>query len=259
MREGEETADQRERDDAGDRDDEYEVAELGRRGTETEPHPRPPSAGRRRGRRFALTGIIVAAALAVVALNTLSAVRGSVARTAVPTLHPTATRDPTFAVVGSAALGPAPSTCGSGLPTSQQPLDIAPGRFGPVIGQAPVWVGTFNGPPATLHMRSYEVQLERTQYGWSKPMYIAVQPPFASDVTLRATALSDGSKLWFQDDPQRPAVSTLVLHPQVFGAVEGQSIWVLLGFTLYIPAAGCYLFDVRWGGGGWLLPFAAGD
>jgi hypothetical protein len=244
------------RGDAPSNDDEYEVGDLDPLGNASAPAPweRGPRPLRARMSWLLLTAVIVVLALEIVAAQIMPLLRSKLqAITSPPTA--TVTLDPSIGLIGTSLLAAAPTNC----PVGQAPQNIAPEMFGPVVGQAPVWVGTFEGPPTTLRVRSYQVHLQMTPYGWPKPLFVVLSPPLAGNVVLSATNLSNGKALWLTDGLHDQPTTSAVISAQGFGTGAQQPRWIVWGITLYIPTAGCYMLDARWRGGAWQVPFAAGN
>jgi hypothetical protein len=259
-----EPSDSRPPDDASstsDDDPAYEISPLTSPSVASEPRVGPlpwlPVSRRARARRVLLTSAFVAVALAIVGAQMLPALQALISgRAAIPTAveRPTATLDPLFGLVGISDLAPPPTNC----PTGQTPQNIAPGIIGPVIGASPVWVGTFEGPPTTLHVRSFQVHLIKTVHGWTMPMFLVLRSPFTGPVTLTGTNLRDDSPLWLSGSQQTEPATSLDVTVKIFNDLSGSSQLLVWGITLYIPSADCYMLDARWQGGEWRVPFAAG-
>jgi hypothetical protein len=237
-------------------DDEYEVGDLDSLGSAAPPVAAPweraPRPLRAQLPRLLLTVAIVALALGIITAQIVPLLR---AKLQAGTSPPTATLNPSIGLIGTSPLAAAPTNC----PAGQAPQNIAPEMFGPAVGRAPVWVGTFEGPPTTLRVRSYQVRLQMTPYGWPKQLFVVLLPPLAGDVRLSATNLSNGSALWLTDGLHIQPTTSAVISAQGFGAGAQQPRWIVWGITLYIPTAGCYMLDARWRGGEWQVPFAAGN
>ena len=139
-------------DDAPSNDDEYDVGDSDPLGNPSAPGAAPWERGPRPLRahmpQLLLTAAIVALALGIIAAQIMPLLRSKLQAVTSP---PTATLNPSIGLVGTSPLAAAPTTC----PAGQAPQNIAPEMFGPAVGQAPVWVGTFEGPPTTLRVRSY--------------------------------------------------------------------------------------------------------
>ncbi|HEY7984739.1 MAG TPA: hypothetical protein VID73_11260 [Ktedonobacterales bacterium] len=171
---------------------------------------------------------------------------------------------------GTPALGPAPASCGA------EPPPLTPGGpplWGEAIGRAPVLLGGFIGPYATMPLgpaastMAYGWKAPHTQYGWPAPIGLvlrAANPP--GPVTLAGWDVRTGHPLWFgfitagQWGPPARVVPSITLdpaHPAVpAGGWTGEErFWY--GYA-FLPGAGCYVLSATWPGGAWRATVSAG-
>jgi hypothetical protein len=269
-------------------EDELEVTDL---------HPcrrryggvRPPRPNARTWRRLAL-GVSLLLLLAVL-LSSLPHVYdalGGLARapaspTAAPTAAPLALPPPAATAVvtlatptalpggpGVPALGPAPASCAGQPPALTQ---VGPPAANSAVGRAPVWVGGFTGPYATLRLgptaSAFGWAAPYTRYGWPAPIYLVLQSQsgLAGPVTLAGWDPRDGHPLWFGfveagvwGAPTQvvPAFTLDPAHPSipVGGADTTGTFWY--GYA-FLPSAGCYMLAASWPGGTWQVTVSAGQ
>jgi len=222
--------------------------------------------------------------LIIVVLASLSS-GGGVSGLAGSSASPTATQTvgPTLAVPpqlaptvvpnSSAALavGPAPARCGQDTPGLTADGNLS---MGMAIGTAPVLVGGFAGPPATLPVGpAASARLNfpgwtqpYTRYGWPALIDLILHTGISGPVALTGRDLQTGYPLWFgfvvpgvAGAPQQ-VTRTLQLnpaHPDVpaGGETGEEEFW--FGYA-FLPGAGCYTLTASWPGGSWLLTVSAG-
>jgi hypothetical protein len=172
---------------------------------------------------------------------------------------------------GVPALGPAPASC-EGLEPAL--THVGPPQAIGAVGHAPVWVGGFTGPYATLRLGSaasanaFGWASSYTQYGWPAPIYLVLQLQLglAGPVTLSGWDPRDGHPLYFGfvqagvwGAPTQlvPAFTVDPMHPSVpaGGTDETGSFWY--GY-IFLPRAGCYRLAATWPGGMWQVTVSAG-
>lgn len=177
--------------------------------------------------------------------------------TKTPTLPPVATQPdllPTLIPSQAAPhLGAVPTNC----PLGPHEVSPDPQQFGPGIGSSPVWAIGIGGQHATLHLGA-DGGGEYTSAGWVWKVLWVVSARFPQTITLQGKALHGNMPLLFQlGDNYLTAMP--VLDPRHPGTITGQDAgWSEFPSYLYVPAAGCYVLEAHWKGGGWMIPFAAG-
>jgi hypothetical protein len=129
----------------------------------------------------------------------------------------------------------APLHCAQG----PAPKVIAP-YWGPASGASPLWIIGFDGQRATMQLaRAKETD------GYVAKVIFAVEPGFATSITVAGKNLADNTPIRFQVGSSA-ATPTLVLdpaHPAISG-LHGQ--WVEWPTSLYLPRAGCYALTATW-------------
>jgi hypothetical protein len=173
-------------------------------------------------------------------------------------------------VSGVPALGPAPASCG-GMPPAL--TEAGPPHWGWAIGHAPVLLGGFIGPYATLPLgpaasaMAYGWAAPYTPYGWPAPIGLVLRSGFSGGtVTLSGWDPRTGHPLWFGfvtagewGAPSHvvPAFTLDPAHPSVpvGGSAVGETFWY--GYA-FLPRAGCYTFAADWPGGGWRVTVSSG-
>jgi hypothetical protein len=241
------------------------------------------SPGRRGRFRFAGTALgalalvaVVAGAFALVQGGASGGDLGGAGTTPVGSRPATATRPttsptpvpyptPTLGRGTPTALGPAPAAC---TPPAPAPRTLAYSSI-TGIGGAPIWVASFDGPKASVHLGAGD--LEHGRYGWLRPIFFAVEPGFTAPVVVRGMRLADGAPLWLgvlgpgQKYSEATPTVAVVLDPRQPGLPRydsdsrlGDEAWGMWSAALYLPAAGCYALEAQWPGGSWRLTFAVG-
>jgi hypothetical protein len=169
---------------------------------------------------------------------------------------------------GVPALGAAPASCGEPPPTL---TSAGPPPYR-AVGRAPLWVGGFSGPYATLRLgpaasaNAYGWAAPYTRYGWPAPILLVVPSSFAEPVTLSGWDLRDGHPLWFGVveagvwGPPTQVVPNFTLDPWHLSIPEGGdddtgAFWY--GYA-FLPRAGCYALAATWAGGSWQVTVSAG-
>lgn len=174
------------------------------------------------------------------------------------TLQPVATQPYPFpTLIPSQAaphLGAVPTNCPAGpRPTSPDPQQFT--NTG--IGSSPVWAMGFGGQHATIHLAA-SGGTTYTSTGWQWKILWAVKASFPQTITLQGKALQGNTPLLFQIG-ENNIIPMPILDPRHPGTITGQDAgWSAFPSYLYIPAAGCYVLEAHWQGGGWMIPFAAG-
>jgi predicted small lipoprotein YifL len=149
-------------------------------------------------------------------------------------------------------LGAVPTNC----PVGPHPVSPDPQQFGPGIGSSPVWALGFAEQHATLHLDVDGGQY--TSAGWQRKILWVVHARFPQTITLQGKALHGNASLLFQLGDNNITAMPL-LDPRHPGTITGQDAgWSEFPSYLYVPAAGCYVLEAHWHGGGWTIPFAAG-
>jgi hypothetical protein len=270
-------------------EDELEVTDL---------HPRrvrhgsvrPPRPSARTRRRLAL-GMSLLALLAVL-LSSLPLVhdalrglaRATVSPAAAPTAAPLVLPPPAATAVetlatptavaggpGVPTLGPAPASCAGAPPALTH---VGPPQAASAVGRAPVWVGGFTGPDATLRLgpaasaNAFGWAAPYTQYGWPAPIYLVLQLQLgvAGPVTISGWDPRDGHPLWFgfiQAGVWRapthvtPAFTVDPMRPSIPAGGEDDTGAFWYGYA-FLPSAGCYTLAATWPGGTWQVMVSAG-
>jgi hypothetical protein len=142
----------------------------------------------------------------------------------------------------------------------------------PAVGAAPVWVGGFAGPYATLRLgqaasaNAYSWAAPYARYGWPAPIGPLLQPSFDKPITLTGWNPRDGQPLWFGFivpgvwGAPAQIVPTFALDPTdpavpVGGWASTSTFWY--GYA-FLPGAGCYALAASWPDGGWKVMVSAG-
>jgi hypothetical protein len=182
-----------------------------------------------------------------------------------PLAAPTAL--PAVAVVSG--LGLAPAACGAERPT------LTPGGppfWGGAIGRAPVLLGGFIGPYATMPLgpaasgMAYDWAAPYSSYGWPAPIGLILQTGATGPVTLAGWDMRTGYPLWFgfitagEWGAPRQVLPVFALDPAhpsvpVGGWTDAERFWY--GYA-FLPGAGCYTLAASWPGGGWQVIVSAG-
>jgi hypothetical protein len=149
-------------------------------------------------------------------------------------------------------LGSVPTNC----PLGPRQVSPDPQQFGPGVGSYPVWAIGIGGQHATIHLGVDGGQY--TSAGWQWKVLWAVKASFPQTITLQGKALHGNTPLLFQLGDNN-LTSMPLLDPRHPGTPTGQDAgWSEFPSYLYVPAAGCYVLEAHWQGGGWSIPFAAG-
>ncbi|HKT38607.1 MAG TPA: hypothetical protein VJR48_09560, partial [Ktedonobacterales bacterium] len=157
-----------------------------------------------------------------------------------PTATSTATPAPTAVV-----LGHAPTDCPPGNPIEKFSSGFGPGMN---LGGQHIWLVGFNGPGPALHA-SGGVQL--TPYGWPYYLMLVAAPDVTKQIVLvaggRNTVSGDvGGGVRFSIDGLDHAESPLILNPTL--TPPGSDGWRAWHLYIFVPAAGCYLLGLEYGG-----------
>jgi hypothetical protein len=171
---------------------------------------------------------------------------------------------------GMPVLAPAPARCGGEPPALTAG---GPPHWGQAIGRAPVLLGGFIGPYATMPLgpaasaMAYGWTAPYTPFGWPAPIGLVLRAGFGGgSVTLSGWDPRTGYPLWFGfitarewGAPQHvvPAFTLDPAHPSVpaGGWTAGETFWY--GYA-FLPGAGCYTLAAAWPGGGWQVTISAG-
>ena len=264
-------------------DDELEITDLRLPQLPAGSPTRLPSFSTRAWQRV-VVGLSLVLLVTILLANLLSgggAVRG-LSRTAA---SPTATQmaGPTQAVSSqlaptvvpnssaSLAVGPAPARC-----SQDSPVLTADGNpsVGMAIGKAPVLVGGFVGPSATLLVGpAASARLNfpgwtepYTRYGWPALIDLILHTGITGPVALLGKDVQTGYPLWFGfvvagvgGAPQQvaPTLGLDPAHPAIPAGGEAgmEDFW--FGYA-FLPGAGCYTLDASWPGGSWHVTISAG-
>ncbi len=279
---------------AGRDEDELEISDLRlRRACERRRHARRPRPTARVWQWLAL-GLSLVLLVGVLLGGTLSgaALRGLVGAPASPSpratavpLLPTETLSAAFppspapplvaptalpGLSGVPTLGPAPASCGGEPPVL---MEGVPPHGRQAIGRAPVLLGGFLGPYATLPLgpaasgAAYGWAAPYTPYGWPAPVRLVLRSGVGGGpVTLAGWDPHTGYPLWFGfivagqwGAPQHvvPAFALDPAHPSVpaGGWTNTETFWY--GYV-FLPGAGCYTLAATWPGDGWRVTVSAG-
>ena len=167
------------------------------------------------------------------------------------------------------ALGSAPARCSQESPALTQD---GPPNVGEAIGSAPVLLGGFVGPYATLPLgtaasaNSYDWSAPHSVYGWPAPIGLILSSGVTGPVTLSGWDVRTGHPLWFGfvvagvwGAPQyiAPIFRLDPAHPviQVGGWTSSEQFWY--GYA-FLPGAGCDTLVATWPGGSWRITVSAG-
>jgi hypothetical protein len=274
---------------AGQDADSPEITNLSPRGSQDgETATARPGHGRRVWDRVSV-GLVLVLLVGVLLRSVLAtgAPGGSTARIARPVaaVEPTETASlallptpappltaptPLPGVAGTPALGPAPASCGTDSPA------LTPGGppwTGNVVGQAPVLLGGFVGPYATMPLgpaasaMAYTWAAPYTSYGWPAPIGPIVRNNIRpGPVTLSGWDVRTGYPLWFGfitagewGAPARvsPAYTLDPENPPVLVGGWTNEEWFWYGYA-FLPGAGCYILAADWPGGSWRVTVSAG-
>jgi hypothetical protein len=162
-----------------------------------------------------------------------------------------------FIKLNNSALGPAPQ----GAMCSVRPKVDRRQE----VGHAPVWVGDFSGPYATMYLFPEPVPVEAfpNGYGWTVALSLEVQSNYKGPVTLSGSGLGNGIPLLFTYGPLENPTTSFPLdtrYPAVPPIhIGGNSLRDAWNVTMFLPAAGCYTLHAAWYGGDWQMNFAAGS
>ncbi|MGO8948557.1 MAG: hypothetical protein ACLQUY_13030 [Ktedonobacterales bacterium] len=168
------------------------------------------------------------------------------------------------------AVGPAPAQC-----SQQSPVLTADGNpnLGLAIGKAPVLVGGFSGPYATLPIglaaSAHAVggwTAASTLYGWPASIDLILHTGVTGPVALSGRDVRTGYPLYFGfvvagvwGAPQQvtPTFRLDPAHPAIpVGGETGlEDFWY--GYA-FLPGAGCYTLAASWPGGSWQITVSAG-
>lgn len=219
--------------DADDSDLHFEVTPL------VPPQPGralpPPRRSRARAWRTLAVGAALIVALAVL-LGSLAPVRSALfGRAPIPVSKaPHAlVASPTVGTLGDVPTGCPP---GNGVETFSS-------AYGPGVGiyGLHIWLVGFSGPTATLHLAG----AVRTARGWPAKLIVAAAPDVTQPLALSVQAFAEGT-VWLSPDGPNAADVTLPLDPAATPpSSDGWRSWPL---QLFVPSAGCYYFDIRYGG-----------
>jgi hypothetical protein len=169
------------------------------------------------------------------------------------------------------AVAPAPAPCSPKSPVLTE--DGNP-TLGEAIGKAPVLLGGFSGPYATLpigpdasgHLNDPGWTGSYTQYGWPALIELIVYTGVSGSVTLSGQDIQTGYPLWFGfvvagvwGAPQQ-VTSTYSLNPAQPSIPAGgetglEDFWY--GYV-FLPGAGCYTLSATWPSGRWQITISAG-
>jgi hypothetical protein len=175
-------------------------------------------------------------------------------------------------------LGPAPASCGGEAPAL---VPGGPPHFRATIGRAPVLLGGFVGPYATLPLgpeaaaaaKGYGWAAPYTPYGWPAPIGLILlrsdhgRPGSTGPVTLAGRDPRTGHPLWFGLieagvwGPPAQVTPGFTLDParpflRAGGEDVSSAFWY--GYA-FLPGAGCYTLAATWPGGGWQVTVSAGQ
>jgi hypothetical protein len=169
------------------------------------------------------------------------------------------------------AVGLAPAQCSPKSPLLTEDGNPA---MGLAIGKAPVLLGGFSGPYATLpigpaasaNQSASGWDAPYTQYGWPAPIEPILHSGVSGPVTLSGWDLSTGYPLWFGlvvagvwGAPQQisPTIRLDPADPAIpaGGSTGAENFWY--GYA-FLPGAGCYTLTGSWPGGSWQITVSAG-
>lgn len=174
-------------------------------------------------------------------------------------------------VTGVPALAPAPTSCGGAPPSLTAGV---PPHGGWAIGRAPVLLGGFIGPSATMPLgptattMAYGWMAPYSLYGWPAPIGLVLNADISGGpVTLSGWDPRTGYPLWFgfvvagEWGAPKHVVTAFVLdpiHPSVpaGGWTSSETFWY--GYA-FLPGAGCYTLAATWPGGAWRVTVSAGS
>jgi hypothetical protein len=181
-------------------------------------------------------------------------------RLTTPTVVPGAPGVPALDAAPTSCTGPPPALTRAGPPQYR------------AVGNAPLWVGGFTGPYATLKLgpaasaTAYDWAAPYTRYGWPAPILLVLQSGYAAPVTLSGWDLRDGHPVWFGVieagvwGPPRQVVTPFTLDPAhlPFDAGGEDDTGVFWYGYAFLPRAGCYALAATWAGGAWRVTVSAG-
>lgn len=174
--------------------------------------------------------------------------RQIIAGSPTPSPYPTPTRV-------APQIGFAPLDC----PLASAPVAFDPAAVGSGIGGSNVWlVAPFSGRKAVLHL-NWLLPSGYTQYGWPVPIQVLVKPDFAQPITLNGSDLRTRYPLWLAASPYAPAAPSITLEPEQLPSSTSDQLWSIWFGIMYLPGAGCYMWQASWPGDGWTATFAAGE
>lgn len=162
---------------------------------------------------------------------------------------PVATATPRFP---AGAGGAAPTDCASGAAR----WDALTYYGSEALGNAPVWVASFDGTAARPTVY-FDEQYYRafTSSGWAWHVLLIAQAGTAGTIELRGSDQRRGAALRLGTDT---AETTTALTFAAAQPVWSVGRWLEWPAWIFLPGAGCYTLDARWPGGSWRLVFAAG-
>jgi hypothetical protein len=162
---------------------------------------------------------------------------------------------------GSRPLDQAPQDC----PASQF-QSFGPPFFPAGLGEYPVWVTGFTGPPTRLAFLD-ATQPQPRRFGWAYHLLIIVKATYSGPLEITGGSLDTHIPLWFDNTPtahsnnsNAPPTTELLLQPILdMQFVQHSGLrWRSFLTNIYVPAAGCYFLTASWDGGSWQVYFAAG-
>lgn len=226
----------------GEGDLRVEVAPLATPPGIPRPHPYAPTRRRRLWGTLLAGGVLLV--VLALALGGIPSLRDALtANFAAPTPAPTAKS-------AFPLLGPVPTNCPPGNAVTTFAPDFPQGVAVDPIAPT-VWVAGFAGPHATLLLSNTP-----TDYGYPTTLYLVASQhaPTSLNISIEGTLEAGNGALALDNGEQAEPLPSVTIYPNVSESTpNGYGLWPL---QVYVPAAGCYIMNIRDMAG---ISFAAGS
>lgn len=148
------------------------------------------------------------------------------------------------------SLGPPPSNCQT--TTLVHPIDGGPPAAGGSAGGGELVA--YSG----WSLRSGHAELgfaARTKYGFATKIFWQLMHGSRGPVSLHGWNLRTGQPIWFGVPLSSRNLKQVYAWPS---GIVRHLRYNEAPTLAFVPAAGCYVLQARWAGGGWSIPFGAG-